>query len=150
MIPELGNFCLILALTLCLAQAWYGLYGAWRKDDVLMQVGRIAVGGQFLLTLMAFAVLTWSFLINDFSVAYVAQNSNSALPTMYRIAAVWGAHEGSLLLWITVLSGWTLAVLLFSRSSGKTVLEPGAGRHGAGEHRLSVVYPVHLESLRDD
>ncbi len=114
MIPELGNFCLILALTLCLVQAWHGLYGAWREDAVLMQVGRIAVGGQFFLTVVAFGCLVWSFMINDFSVAYVANNSNSALPAVYRFAAVWGAHEGSLLLWITVLSGWTMAVLVFS------------------------------------
>ncbi len=114
MIAELGHFCLIFALGLCIAQGWYNLFGAWRDDSALISAGRLAVFSQFALTLVAFVALTWSFVINDFSVAYVAQNSNSALPLGYRIAAVWGAHEGSLLLWILVLSGWTLAVAMFS------------------------------------
>ena len=115
MIAELGHFALILALGLCIAQAWYNLYGAWRNDPALIAAGRLAVTSEFLMTAVAFGCLTWSFVINDFSVAYVAQNSNSALPLGYRIAAVWGAHEGSLLLWILVLAGWTFAVAMFSK-----------------------------------
>jgi cytochrome c-type biogenesis protein CcmF len=81
-----------------------------------MAVARPAARAQFLFLFTAFAALAYSFIVNDFSVAYVARNSNSALPVYYRISAVWGAHEGSLLLWSLILGGWTLAVSVFSRS----------------------------------
>jgi cytochrome c-type biogenesis protein CcmF len=116
MIPELGHLALILALCLALAQAGFGLAGAhWRRAD-WMAVARPAVAGQFVFVALAFGCLVTAFVQHDFSVAYVAQNSNSALPTYYRVAAVWGAHEGSLLLWIFVLSIWSLAVAAFSRT----------------------------------
>jgi len=115
-IPELGHFALILALCLALAQAGFGLAGAyWQRAD-WMAVARPAVAGQFVFVALAFGCLVASFVANDFTLHYVAMNSNSALPTFYRVAAVWGAHEGSLLLWIFVLSIWTLAVAAFSRS----------------------------------
>lgn len=116
MIPELGQFALILALLLAAVQACYGLLGAVRNDVVWMSVARPAAWGQFCFTLLAFVLLASAFLNNDFSVLYVAQNSNSQLPVPYKIAAVWGAHEGSLLLWSLMLAGWTLAVALFSRN----------------------------------
>jgi cytochrome c-type biogenesis protein CcmF len=116
MIPELGHFALILALCLSLAQAFFSLAGAHLRRDEWMAVGRPAVAGQFVFVVLSFACLTTAFLEHDFSVTYVAQNSNSALPAFYRIAAVWGAHEGSLLLWILVLAAWSLAVAAFSRS----------------------------------
>ncbi len=113
MIPELGHLALILALCLALAQAGFALAGAyWRRPD-WMAVARPAVAGQFVFIALSFGCLTAAFLEHDFSVAYVAQNSNSALPAFYRVAAVWGAHEGSLLLWILVLSAWSLAVAAF-------------------------------------
>jgi cytochrome c-type biogenesis protein CcmF len=116
MIPELGHLALILALCLALAQAGFGLVGAhWRRAD-WMGVVRPAVAGQFVFLALAFGCLVTAFLQHDFSVAYVAQNSNSALPAYYRVAAVWGAHEGSLLLWIVVLAIWSLAVAAFSRA----------------------------------
>ncbi|HSD74996.1 MAG TPA: heme lyase CcmF/NrfE family subunit [Steroidobacteraceae bacterium] len=116
MIPELGHLALILALCLALAQAGFGLAGAhWRRAE-WMAVARPAVAGQFVFVALAFGCLVTAFVQHDFSVAYVAQNSNSALPTYYRVAAVWGAHEGSLLLWIFVLSIWSLAVAAFSRT----------------------------------
>jgi cytochrome c-type biogenesis protein CcmF len=116
MIPELGHLALILALCLALAQAGFGLAGAhWRRAD-WMGVVRPAVAGQFVFLALAFGCLVTAFIQHDFSVAYVAQNSNSALPTYYRVAAVWGAHEGSLLLWIVVLAIWSLAVAAFSRA----------------------------------
>jgi cytochrome c-type biogenesis protein CcmF len=116
MIPELGHLALILAMCLALAQAGFGLAGAhWRRTE-WMAVARPAVAGQFVFLALAFGCLVTAFVQHDFSVAYVAQNSNSALPTYYRVAAVWGAHEGSLLLWIFVLSIWSLAVAAFSRA----------------------------------
>lgn len=115
MAPELGIFALILAFVLSLSQAFFGLTGAWRGKPVWMAVARPAVTGQFVFVAMAFACLTYSFVNNDFSVLYVARNSNSQLPLFYRVAAVWGAHEGSLLLWILILSIWSLAVAAFSR-----------------------------------
>jgi cytochrome c-type biogenesis protein CcmF len=115
-IPELGHFALILAFLLAGTQAFFGLAGAWRKRESWMQATTPAVTGVWVFVALSFACLTWAFLSHDFSVLYVANNSNSALPVMYRIAAVWGAHEGSLLLWILILSSWSLAVAAFSAS----------------------------------
>jgi cytochrome c-type biogenesis protein CcmF len=116
MIPELGHFALILALVLTAGQAVFGLVGAYRGDLRWQAAVRPAVAGQFVLTSTAMAALIWAFVNFDFSVLYVASNSNSALPTFYRVAALWGAHEGSLLLWAWILSLWTLAVAIFSRN----------------------------------
>jgi len=116
MIIELGHFALILALCLTLAQAFFGLIGAATRRPHWFAVTQRAVAGQFVMTACAFASLAYAFYVNDFSVLYVAQNSNSQLPTFYRFAAVWGAHEGSLLLWLLVLSIWTVAVTAFSRN----------------------------------
>jgi cytochrome c-type biogenesis protein CcmF len=115
MAPELGVFALILAFCLSISQAFFGLTGAWRAKPVWMSVARPAVTGQFVFVVVAFACLVYSFVNNDFSVLYVARNSNSNLPLFYRVAAVWGAHEGSLLLWILILSIWSVAVAAFSR-----------------------------------
>jgi cytochrome c-type biogenesis protein CcmF len=116
MIPELGHFALILALLLSATQGGFSLGGAARGNHAWMAAGRSAVVGQFVFTAVAFAALAWSFAERDFSVLYVAANSNSQLPLFYRIAAVWGAHEGSLLLWSLCLAGWTLAVTAASAS----------------------------------
>src|SRR5579863_2851573 len=115
MAPELGVFSLILAFILSLSQAFFGLAGAWRGKPVWMAVARPAVTGQFVFVVMAFCCLVYSFVNNDFSVLYVARNSNSQLPLFYKVAALWGAHEGSLLLWILILSIWSVAVAAFSR-----------------------------------
>ena len=115
MIPELGHLALILALCLALVQASVPLIGAWRGDRQWMGLAQPAAWGQFLMLAFSFACLTWAFMADDFSVAYVAQNSNSALPWYYKFSAVWGAHEGSLLLWALILGGWTFAVSIFSR-----------------------------------
>ncbi|HMN47302.1 MAG TPA: cytochrome c biogenesis protein CcsA, partial [Povalibacter sp.] len=121
MTVELGHFALILAFCLTLPQAFFGLAGAaWRKPH-WMALTRNAVVGHFVLTAIAFVCLMRAFYLNDFSVLYVAQNSNSELPTMYRLAATWGAHEGSLLLWLLVQATWTLAVAAFSRSIPEVV-----------------------------
>jgi len=116
MIPELGQFALVLALLLAAAQAVFGLVGAHRGDARWMAVVRPAVAGQFVLVSFAVGVLIHAFVTFDFSVLYVASNSNSALPTFYRVSALWGAHEGSLLLWVWILATWTLAVAALSRN----------------------------------
>ena len=115
MIPELGHFAVIVALLLALTQAILPLWGAQRGNLALMAVARPAAQGQFLFTLLAFACLAWSFMINDFSVLNVAKNSFSQLPEVYRFTATWGSHEGSLLLWVLMLSFWGAAVSVFSR-----------------------------------
>ena len=115
MMPEIGTFLLCLALALSLLLSTYPLWGALRQDARLMALARPLSVGLFLSIAAAFAVLVHAFVVNDFTVAYVATNSNTLLPVYYRIAATWGAHEGSLLLWVLLLSTWTLAVALFSR-----------------------------------
>jgi cytochrome c-type biogenesis protein CcmF len=115
MIPEIGQLALALALCLAIAQALLGLAGAARGDSVWMRAARPAAHGQFAFVAIAFGCLTYSFIANDFTVAYVASNSNSALPLPYRVSGVWGGHEGSILLWIMMLCVWTVGVTLFSR-----------------------------------
>ena len=110
LVPELGHLAMILALCLALVQASVPLVGAWRGDPLWMSLARPAAWGQFTFLALAFACLAASFLSDDFSVRYVAENSNSALPWYYKFSAVWGAHEGSLLLWALILGGWTFAV----------------------------------------
>ncbi len=116
MTAELGQLALILALALALVQSLFPLVGAARGDSGWMALARPAARAQFLFVAVAFACLTLLFVRNDFSVLYVAQHSNSALPLIYRVCAVWGGHEGSILLWLLILAGWTLAVSLFSRN----------------------------------
>ena len=115
LIPELGHFALILALGVALIQILVPAYGVWKCDARAMAVAASAAQAQAFLIFFAFGCLTWSFVQLDFSVAYVAANAHSELPLIYRITAVWGAHEGSLLLWVTILAGWTLAVSIFNR-----------------------------------
>ncbi len=115
MIPELGHFALIIAFCLALAGGPLALMGAASGRRNWIGFARPAAQGQCLFVVIAFAALTHAFVNNDFSVAYVANHSNTALPLHYRVAAVWGGHEGSLLLWVLMLSLWMLAVSLFSR-----------------------------------
>lgn len=114
MFPEFGQLCLILALCLAAVQAFFGLLGAQLRKPAWMDVAVRAAAGQLVFSIGAFAVLAWSFLQNDFTVLYVASHSNSTLPAMYRFAAVWGGHEGSLLLWAALLAAWTTGVAAFS------------------------------------
>jgi cytochrome c-type biogenesis protein CcmF len=111
MIVELGHYALILALLLAAAQAFFGLAGPALARERWFGAAPSAAAGQFVFLVLATTVLVHAFIEDDFSVRYVAENSNSALPLFYRIAALWGAHEGSLLLWIDVLSLWTIAVV---------------------------------------
>ena len=116
MIPELGHFSLILALSVALVLGVLPLVGAQKGIASWVALARPAALGQFLFLAISFGCLTEAFIVSDFSVAYVAANSNTALPLIYRISGVWGGHEGSLLLWAMLLGGWTAAVALFSRS----------------------------------
>ncbi|MDH3613083.1 MAG: heme lyase CcmF/NrfE family subunit [Gammaproteobacteria bacterium] len=122
MIPEIGHFALILALSLALLQGILPLVGAHRNDVAMMSTARTAAVGQLVFVVVAYGCLTWAFLHSDFSVAYVANHSQLALPTMYKVAAVWGGHEGSVLLWILILSCWTVAVGRYSRGLPDTFI----------------------------
>ncbi|MBI2313882.1 MAG: heme lyase CcmF/NrfE family subunit [Betaproteobacteria bacterium] len=115
MVPELGHFALIVALGLALAQGILPLVGAARGIPSWMAVAKPAAQGQFVFVAIAFGCLAYSFVSNDFSVLNVASNSNTKLPYYYRLAATWGSHEGSLLLWTLMLAVWMTAVTAFSR-----------------------------------
>ncbi len=115
MVPEVGLFALILALLLALTQCTIPLIGAARGNQSWTAVAIPAGQAQFIFVAIAFCCLGYSFITNDFSVLNVATNSNSQLPLQYRLAATWGSHEGSLLLWTFMLGLWTVAVSLFSR-----------------------------------
>ncbi|HAC6696711.1 TPA_asm: heme lyase NrfEFG subunit NrfE, partial [Salmonella bongori serovar 44:r:-] len=116
MMPEAGNGLLCLALGVALLLSVYPLWGVARGDARMMASARLFSWLLFLCVAGAFAVLVHAFVVNDFTVLYVASNSNTQLPVWYRVAATWGAHEGSLLLWVLLMSGWTFAVAVFSRS----------------------------------
>ena len=116
MIPEIGQISLALALCLALALGVFPLAGAHTGNSRWMDVARPCSLGMLAFTALAFAMLTVSFFRHDFSVQYVAMHSNLKLPVMYRFAAVWSAHEGSLVLWQLILCAWTAAVALASRS----------------------------------
>ncbi|MDU5839622.1 MAG: cytochrome c biogenesis protein CcsA, partial [Pantoea sp.] len=122
MMPEVGSFLLCLALGVALLLSVYPLWGAVRQDARLMGLARPLASGLFLCIAGAFLVLVHAFVVNDFTVGYVAANSNTLLPVYYRIAATWGAHEGSLLLWVLLLSSWTLLVAIFSRGMPQDAL----------------------------
>jgi cytochrome c-type biogenesis protein CcmF len=116
MIPEIGHFSLILALCMAVILAVVPIVGATRSVSGWVAVARPAAYGQLLFMALSYSCLTYSFLIHDFSVQYVAMNSNTALPVLYLISGVWGAHEGSLLLWALVLTIWTALVAKFSKT----------------------------------
>ena len=122
MVAELGNFALILALCLALFQSVLPLVGAKTGSLRLMRTGRFLASGQFVFLAIAYGVLTWAFLASDFSVRYVASHSALSQPLMYKITAVWGGHEGSLLLWVLILGAWGVAVARFSRALPREML----------------------------
>ena len=115
MIPELGNFALIIALFLASSLGVVSIIGAARNNMVLMGFTRPMVLGQFVFLAISLGCLVYAFVTSDFSVKYVAAHSNSQLPVQYKVSAVWGGHEGSLLLWVFILSVWSVAVSFFSK-----------------------------------
>lgn len=122
MIAELGHITLILALVFVIGQITIPAFGLFRNQNNLIQLVKPLVWGQFFWVIIAFFVLLSRFLADDFSVLYVASNSNTQLPLLYKITALWGAHEGSLLLWSLILASWTLAVATFSKQIPMRVL----------------------------
>ena len=115
MIAELGNYALALSLAIAVLLAIFPLWGAEKGNVQFMALARPMTYGLFLILSVSFGALFYVFAINDFSVQYVVNNSNTTLPIYYRLSAVWGSHEGSLLLWIWLLSLWSAAVALFSK-----------------------------------
>src|SRR5512134_2009682 len=115
MVPEIGQFALICALMLALVQGTMPLAGAQKGIPAFVALAKPAAQGQFVFVAIAFGCLAWSFVNGDFSVVNVATNSNSQLPVQYKFAATWGSHEGSMLLWVFMLTAWTTAVTVFSR-----------------------------------
>ena len=120
MIPEIGHFSLILAFCFAIVQGTLPLVGVWKNKPALSNLAVPAARTQFLFTAIAFICLEYSFYANDFSVLYVASTSNSHLPIMYKLAALWGGHEGSMLLWVSILGLWTMAVTLFAKALPET------------------------------
>jgi cytochrome c-type biogenesis protein CcmF len=116
MIVEIGHFALILAACVALVQGVLPLAGTLNDNQRWQAIAKPAAALQFALIAFSFAVLAHGALTDDFSIKYIAGHSNSLLPTQYKFASVWGGHEGSLLLWMLMLSGWTLAVAIFSRT----------------------------------
>jgi cytochrome c-type biogenesis protein CcmF len=115
-IPELGQFSLILALCLCVILGTLPLIGAYRNNLLWMNLARPITAGVFVFLGISIGILAYAFVQDDFSVQFVAQHSNLLLPTRYKLTAVWGGHEGSFLLWTFMLSGWMLAVSIYSKS----------------------------------
>ncbi|MGB1906596.1 MAG: heme lyase NrfEFG subunit NrfE, partial [Spongiibacter sp.] len=122
MIVELGHFALILGLCFSLALAVLPMYGVVRGDVRCMNAGGPLAVAQCLFVTLATAALLYAFLSDDFSVDIVAAQSNTRLPTPYKFSALWGGHEGSLLLWLEILCLWTLAVAIFSRQLPRDIL----------------------------
>jgi cytochrome c-type biogenesis protein CcmF len=116
MIPSIGELALILAFLLATLQGTLPLLGVWKNKKSLINLAVPTARAQSALVTVAFFTLGYSFYVNDFSVLYVASTSNSQLPTIYRLAAVWGGHEGSMLLWVTILAVWTIAVTMFAKN----------------------------------
>src|SRR3546814_8907918 len=120
MIPELGHFALILALAVAVVQGSLPAIGAARQSDSLMAVAGPAAVAQFLLVGTAFLSLMYAYVVSDFTVANVVENSHSAKPMLYKVTGVWGNHEGSMVLWILMLAGFGAAVALFGRRDRKS------------------------------
>ena len=116
MIVEIGQFALALALFVALAQAVVPMVGAARRDAAWIGVARPAACTQFALIAVAFACLTYAFVVSDFSVLTVVRNSNSLKPLLYKVSGVWGNHEGSMLLWVLILAAFGVAVAVFGRN----------------------------------
>ncbi len=116
MIPEIGHYALILALLMACVQAFFPMVGAWRGEPAWIALARPAVIGQFVFVSAAFGALMYAYVVSDFSVANVAENSHSAKPLLYKYSGVWGNHEGSMVLWIWILALYGLCVALFGRN----------------------------------
>ncbi|SES62440.1 heme lyase CcmF/NrfE family subunit [Thalassotalea agarivorans] len=115
MLPELGHFALIIALAFAICLSFIPMIGVYSNNRALYNFARPLTFGMFAFTAISFVILTYSFTIDDFSIRYIASHSNTQLPIYFKISAVWGGHEGSLLLWVLALTAWTMAVAKFSK-----------------------------------
>ena len=122
MLIEVGHFALILALVFSFLSVVIPSIGLHQNRIALAQLTKPLIWGQFFWILVAVFILINAFLTNDFSVRYVAENSNTQLPTLFKVSALWAAHEGSLLLWVFILSLWSIAVSIFSKQIPSTFL----------------------------
>ena len=122
MIPEIGHYALLLGFALSVLQAILPMWGVSSKNGLLVNMARPLATGQFVFILISFYCLGYSFVQDDFSVQYVANHSNSLLPIQYKVSAIWGGHEGSLLLWALILAGWTVSVVMFSKQLPREML----------------------------
>jgi cytochrome c-type biogenesis protein CcmF len=116
MIAELGQVTLVLSLLLAVCLSTLPIIGAWNRDERLIATAPSLAIGLFVFIALAFGLLAAGFLADDFTIRYVASNSNLLLPWYYKVSAIWGGHEGSLLLWMLMLTGWMVAVVLLSGS----------------------------------
>jgi cytochrome c-type biogenesis protein CcmF len=139
MIPEIGHFALVLALLVGIAQASVPLMGARRNDPRLMGVAESTALAQFGFVAAAFAALTACYVRSDFSVLTVFENSHSAMPLIYKFTSVWGNHEGSMLLWVLILTLFGALVAAFGRNMPR--------RAGLDRGRVLFVHPADLEPL---
>jgi Cytochrome c biogenesis factor len=121
LIIEIGHFALVLALAVAVLQTVLPAWGAHVRDSRLMAVGSPAAVMQVVLVAGAFAALTYAYVVSDFSVANVYLNSHSAKPLLYRISGVWGNHEGSMLLWVLMLTAFGAAVAVFGQRLPQTL-----------------------------
>ncbi len=121
MIPELGHYALVLALFVALVQSCLPLVGAATRNAAWMGVAKPAALAQFGLILVAYAALTWAYVVSDFSVQNVVQNSHSLKPMLYKISGVWGNHEGSMILWVLMLAAFGAMVAAFGRNLPPTL-----------------------------
>ena len=147
-IPEVGHLALIFALVMALGLAVIPLWGSFRRHYAAMRLAPSLAMGVGVFCAISFACLASAFLRDDFSVAVVASNSNSLLPPIYKFSALWGNHEGSLLLWVLILSLWMAAVAGFSGETAHDRAGPCAGGDGGHRRGLPVLFPVYLEPLR--
>ena len=147
MIPEIGHYALVLALVVALVQGTLPLLGAGRGRAGWMAVAAPAAVTQLALVATAFLALTWAYLVSDFSVVNVAENSHTAKPLLYKLTGVWGNHEGSLLLWMLILTLFGAAVALFGGNLPPSLRARVLAVPGAYRRRLSAVHPAHLERL---
>ncbi|MCA3630131.1 MAG: cytochrome c biogenesis protein CcsA, partial [Methylobacterium sp.] len=122
MIVEIGHYALVLALVLALFQATFPLWGAIRRDAALVALGPQAAIAQLLLISVSFAALTYAYLVSDFSVSNVYENSHTLKPLIYKWSGVWGNHEGSMLLWVLILALFGAGVAVFSRNLPDDIL----------------------------
>ena len=116
LLPELGHLALVIALAFALCLSVIPMIGVHGSQPKLMNYAKPLTSGMFIFTAISICILAYSFVVDDFSIKYVASHSNTLLPYYFKISAVWGGHEGSLLLWVFSLTAWTMAVAQFSKN----------------------------------